>query len=285
MSLAVAYAAPEPVSYYQHRFTDLVAAPFDIHAYSRMKFGSDKAARMFGRDLADHFLGEHYDLLVNNRCVVIPSPSTIVPVAATLLGLYFMNRLNCRLVRLGMPAVEWTQIHRNISYNHDYHHLDRETRRTILDNDEIYLNRDYVAGKCLLFIDDVRITGAHEHKLATYLRQHGYGNNHAYIALASYEGDDATIEARLNHSEIKNGLDVIDLALVEPAHHMTTRAIRLILELPFGDMEVAVERMTPELVERAYFAAINKSYHAVEDYEANFRLLSRRMTEHALQAT
>lgn len=277
MTAQVLALHPPSMSMSLHYFNDLATAPFDTAAYSRMKFGSDQSAKRFGYDLAQEFIQQYGKLLVEERCIVIPSPSTIVPVAATMLSLHFMNALNDHLTRTGAPAVEWTHIHRNISYNLDFHHLDSKTRRDVLDQDQLYLNHDYVDGKCLLFIDDVRITGAHEEKLAKYLIVNRYRNPHVYIAFANYTGNDPTIEARLNHVDIKDGLDVIALAAREHDHKMTTRAIRLILELPRDKMVIAVERMPYVLAEDAYFAAINKSYHEVEEYRENFAMLAERI--------
>ncbi len=110
-----------------HTFSSLTDVDFDIEEYSRVKFGSDRAARVLGVDTADRFFRVRRDVLTG-RCVVVPAPSTTVPVAATLLSRHFMNRLNALLVGEGTTPVEWTMAHRNVTYNNNYAELPKDER-------------------------------------------------------------------------------------------------------------------------------------------------------------
>src|SRR6478609_3803852 len=80
-----------------HLFDSVETAPFDTAAYSRMKFGSGSDARILGTEMANAFAAEYWDTLSSQHCLVIPAPSTSVPVAATLMGWHFKNRLNSLL--------------------------------------------------------------------------------------------------------------------------------------------------------------------------------------------
>lgn len=263
-----------PLKFSAHTFSDVATADFDIAAYSKMKFGSDQAARIIGDDLANRFHERHQQVLNQMRCVIVPAPGNIVPVASTLMSLHFMNRVNHLLAKRGGPTVDFTVIHRNLSYQDDYHFLDAETRRRLLAGDEIYMNRDFVKDKMLIFIDDVVITGAHEEKLARFLRDHGLENPHAFVSYARYQGDDPTIEARLNHNLIKTGACVFDLAEAEADHRVTTRAIRLILEMDAPTLVRKLKQANQRTIEAAYHAAINKGYHEKAAYRENYSLLS-----------
>ena len=255
-----------------YKFDNLLQCPFNVTEYSRMKFGSDRVAKIFGHELADAFFAKHEDIFRNHRVVLIPAPSTIVPVAATLISIHMMNRLNTLTHRAGYDAVEWTLVHRNMSYNHDYHFLDKETRKTILADDQIYFNRDYIAGKYLLFIDDVVITGAHEERLKRVMEEQELNNPRSFVTFAHYQGDDPTIEARLNHSFIRTGMDIATLSH-ERDFVMTTRGIRLVLETEPKKFSNLVEKAVPGFAEMAYYAAMAKGYHVVEDYAENFKHL------------
>ena len=156
-----------------------------------------------------------------------------------------------------------------MTYNNDYADLPADRRRAILAADTIYLNRDFVAGKFLLFVDDCRITGTHEDKLAAFLRDEGLPNGHAFVCYADYAGDDPSIESRLNRAAIRSAEDLVELAR-EPGHQVTTRAVRLLLEAP--GLAALLETAPPGFVEAAFHAAITKGYHL--HYPAAFALLT-----------
>lgn len=252
-------------------FSDLTTTPFDTREYSRMKFGSNRAARHFAYEMADRFF-TLYGSVLATPCVVIPAPSTTVSVAATMLSRHFMNRLNELLDSAGMHPVEWTLIHRNMTYNNNYAHLPKEERKALLAADSIYLNRDFVKGKTLLFIDDVRITGTHEEKITDFMREEGLPNSFMFITLASYEGQDAAIEGRLNHVEIKDAQDLI-LLTHETDYEVTTRSLRLLLEAPEQDFAALLRRAPAKYREQAYHAAIVKGYNRYAPYAVNFATL------------
>lgn len=260
--------------FYGHRFSDLISAPFDVNDYSRLKFGSEIVARAFGRELADAFFDKHRDLLATQQCVVIPAPSTTVPVAATLMGHHFRNRLNEHLDVSGLGPVEWTMIHRNMAYNHNYACLGKEERKAILSNDARFMANSYVADKHLLFIDDVTITGTHEEEIVHFLWREQLPNRHTFVAFAKYMGDDPSIETRLNHVCIKDARDLVKLSR-EPGHRLTTRAVRLFLDTSLAEFLELLEIAPDTLLEDAYHAAIVKGYN--RDYPDTFAALRRKM--------
>lgn len=269
-------AFPQALHFAAHAFADLESAPFDTAAYSRMKFGDDAVARRFGFEMAECFFEAHRDILAANRCVIIPAPSTTVPVAATLLSRHFMLRLNDLCSRAGLEAVEWTMVHRNMTYNNNYAHLPKEERKKLLAADSLYFNREFVRGKFLIFIDDVRITGTHEEKLHDFMRSEGMLNSYAFVCFASYTGEDASIEGRLNHVAIKDANDLVALGFARD-HQMTTRAIRLFLEADAETFARLLTIATPSFLEATYHAAIVKGYSVYPAYVPNFAALQAKI--------
>lgn len=257
-------------------FKSLEDAPFDVREYSRLKFGSDRVAKDFGYQMADEFFVFNHDILRTMPCVVIPAPSTTVPVAATLLSIHFMNRLNALLAREDAMPVEWTMVHRNMTYNNNYADLPKEERQKLLAADTIYFNKDFVRGKFLIFIDDCTITGTHEEKISSVLRAEGLDNDHSFVCFAKYEGDDPSIEMRLNHVEIKTAVDLVALAR-EIGHKVTTRSLRLLLEHPEDEFEALLDAAPASFIEDSYHAAIVKGYNRHGPYAANFNHLARRL--------
>jgi hypothetical protein len=260
-----------------YNFTDLETAPFDTVAYSKMKFGSQIAARKFGYEMADTFFSEFCESLRDRDTVIIPAPSTMVPVASTMLSRHFLYRLNDRLHRVGMSSVEWTMIHRKMTYCNNYADLGKEDRVRLLSQDPIYLNTDFIRDKLIVFIDDVRITGTHENKLRNFLRTEGLDNPVIFSTLVTYHGADPKIEGVLNHVSVKNAHHVIDIAQKEKhIFEFTTRGIRLFLECSSGEFPELLDRCSRELIEKAYNAAILKDYSNHPPYRENWILLAAR---------
>lgn len=260
--------------FYLHGFGDLDTAGFDVCEYSRMKFGSDLVARKFGRAMADGFFAEHRSLLASQQCVVIPSPSTTVPVAATFLGHHFRNRLNELMDAEGLGVVEWTMIHRNMAYNHNYACLGKEERKAILANDARFIANSYVVGKHLLFVDDVTITGTHEEEIVHFMWREQLANEHTFVAFAKYHGSDPSIESRLNHTFVKDAADLVQLSH-EPGFRLTTRAVRLFLDISPDEFQRLLLKAPATLLEDAYHSAMVKGYNL--DYPKTFGLLRSRM--------
>ncbi len=138
------------MQYSQHAFSDLDNPGFDIKTYSRLKFGSDIAARDLGYELADGLFAEHAALLLANQCVIIPSPYNIVENAATKMSRHFMNKLNEHLVSANGRHADWSLIHRKVSYIQDYGFLPQAEREKLIGNDMFFMNTEYLAGKLLI---------------------------------------------------------------------------------------------------------------------------------------
>jgi orotate phosphoribosyltransferase len=258
-----------------HTFADLESASFPIADYSALKFGSDRSAKRCGHELAEAFYAEHRRLLQTQRCVVIPSAFNVVEIAATILARHFMNRLNDLLTRGGYPIVEWTTMHRSMSYIADYAHLPKEKRAELLKGDRLYLNRDYIEGKTLIFVDDVKITGTHEDKIVAFLAEEGITNERFFAYYARYQGERADIEAALNHAGICTLDDYIRL-VSEPNHHLVVRAIRFLLDVPLDVLLEALPRLPPEFIEKLYLGCLAKEYDKQDGYRIGFEAIRRR---------
>ncbi len=256
-------------------FRDLDSALFCTQEYSALKFGSRAVAKKFGYQMADKFFRENHEMLTTQRCVVIPSAFNVVEIAATILAQHFMNRLNDLLSREGHGIVEWTTMHRSMSYIQDYATMPKEARAALLAGDTLFINRAFIAGKTLLFVDDVIITGTHEQKVRNFLEGEGLTNPRVFCYYAHYEGEIADIENRLNHSGITDLNDYIAL-VNEPDHHLVVRAVRFLLDAPAPVLQDALDRLDPVFVERLYFACLAKEYNQIEGYKVNFAAIRAR---------
>lgn len=262
-----------------HYFDNLSSAPFDAAAYSRMKFGSDVVAKRFGYEMADAFFADPaMREILREPCVALSAPATTVPIASTMLLGHFLNRLNRHLDHAGMNPVEWSHVHRNFAFNDNYASAPFHERMAALSNDDLFINRRYVEGKTMIWLDDVVITGAHEQRMENFVRAEGLDNPLVFISYARYSGDDPTTEAKLNHFSVKTPRDIIPM-VYQPGFRVTTRSIRLILKLPANEFDEFILSVPRTYLEDLYNCAVVKRYSVHEDYLRNFSVLREKIKE------
>lgn len=254
--------------FFAHSFHNMQEAPFSIYDYSRLKFGSDHAAKKMGKELAGSFFKEYEEKLVANRCVVIPSPYNFVKNAATILTEHFCNTLNDLLMKANGSYVDYSMIHRKVSYTNDYGFLSQEKRKALIDNDSFYINQDFLKGKTLILIDDVRITGTHENKLVELIDKYELDNEVFFLYYASYEGKSPHVEAELNFAGIDGVEDYIQL-MQEDNHHTIVRPIKYILNQKIGQVEYIISLMDDQKLQALYHGCLGEGYFNLEHYRKN----------------
>lgn len=271
---------PKYTDFAAHTFDSLTDASFDPRQYSRLKFGSSLAARNMGYDLADRFFRAHGDAILSNKLVIIPSPYNYIRNAATLMTENFINRLNELCVMAAGRHVEYSIIHRKVSYTNDYGFMSKEKRKGLIDNDEFYMNEGFYKDKLLVFIDDVRITGTHEEKLREILKLSGIPNNAMFVYYAAYTGSEAEIEAKLNFADVKSFRDYLKMAAT-PDHQMLVRPMKYILGQDYNTVRAAIEDgdLTPAMVETLFYGCLAEGYYKIPSYQANFGLVSQAVRQ------
>lgn len=265
-----------------HTFHDLESARFDPKQYSKLKFGSDLAAKKMGHELAVDFFHAHADAILANRCVVIPSPYNFVKNAATLMTLHFINKMNELSVIARGEQLEYSIIHRKVSYTNDYGFLSKEKRKGLIDNDSFYLNRDFLDGKTLIFIDDVIISGTHEEKLKEILIRDNVENDSFFLYYAAYNGNSPQIEGALNFAAIKSLDDYVALTK-EPNHQVIIRPIKYLLGQPTDVLKNALLQFSDDFVEQTYFGCFAEGYHKIPHFQPQFGLIVAEYNRRAVK--
>lgn len=257
-----------------HSFAGMDGLPFDPVDYSHLKFGSDRVAKKFGYELADTFFKDHSEILLSRPTVVFPSPYNHVENAASVMTRHMINRLNHNLVNANGNNVESSLIHRKVSYTNDYGFLPKEKRRALIDNDEFYINKDFIKGKTLVFVDDVCITGTHEDKLVEILNEHSLNNRTFFLYYAKYAKGavGADIEAQINFAGIRHLRDFAELTK-ETGHNMIVRPIKYLLSRLPHELAECLEMFDAEFLTKVYFGAIGEGYHKIPNYQNNFRAI------------
>lgn len=255
-----------------YRFEDIDTAPFETRQYSRMKFGSEAAACAMGRKLAEDTFMVHGSKLIANQCVVIPSPYNYVHNAATVMTKYFIDRINELLVNANGNHVEYSLIHRKVSYTNDYGFLSKEKRKELIDNDSFYFNRDFIEGKLLIFIDDVYITGTHEQKLIEIMERGGIENDSLFLYYARYYGGSPDIEAKINFAHIQTFSDYVNMLNIEECQ-IIVRPIKYVLAQEALVLRKVLPTMTYKHLSELYHGCLAEGYYKIPKYQENFQII------------
>lgn len=264
--------------HYVHNFHNLEDCPFDIKDYSKLKFGDRIIAKQFGYELAESFYNTHTDVLLAEDCVVISSPYNYIKNAATIMTEYFIERLNQLLVNACGKSVEYTTIHRKVSYTADYGFLSKEKRKSLLNNDEFYINKDFVKGKTIIFVDDVKITGTHEDKLKDILDETSLNNiGHFFLYYANYSGNQPDIESKINFASAKTDKDFSDL-LTNKNAEMIIRPIKYIMSLEEDKFSRIITSLGFYYSYKLYNACLAEGYYKIPQYQNNFNYLNKHFT-------
>lgn len=257
-----------------HTFDNLANAEFDVTDYSRLKFGSFVSATKMGREMAIKFFHQHIDVLSEGNCLVIPSAYNMLEIAATLLARQFMTHLNTMLVKHGMPIVKWTNMHRTITYFSDYAHMTASERKQMLAGDSFFINKDFIRGKTLLFIDDVIITGTHEEKIKEFMIREQLPNKCMYLYYCKYTGECAETEAKLNTCGVNDAVSYLNL-INEPNHQIIVRACKFLLNGSASQLLDVLHNAPKMFAQRLHCACILEEYHDVPRYRENMGIIEK----------
>ena len=179
------------LSYSLHKITDKNNCPFSEAEYSKFKFGDSSIAEKFADELFEGFIERYKDLiLAHEEIVILPSPYHSIPTASNYLSFHFKTRMNTFLYEHNRKALAESKIYRNQTYTTDYGNLDYSERVKLIANDTYYIDRNYINGKLCLFMDDVKITGSHEHIVKKILEQYDVKGNFVFMYYAELVNKD-----------------------------------------------------------------------------------------------
>lgn len=268
-----------PLTFAAHTFTvedfEGDTMPFDPANYSYLKFGCDKTAKLFGWTLADRFFATHSDILLSNRCVLLPSAYNYVPNAAMVMAKHLIDRLNHLVVEAGGEPVELSLIRRKLTFTIDYGFLSKEERVALLTQDQMFMNESYLRGKTLIFVDDIRITGTNELCMKTLIEANPTLADCpvVYLYFAQLLGKiKPTVEAALNLSSINTLPDYIALSKT-PGHHVIARPIKFAMSRPGPEFRSFIAMADPNKLLEIYYGCIGEGYYHADGFKENFTAL------------
>jgi hypothetical protein len=252
-------------------FSNIDEAQSFAHSYSLLKFGVNQPIVDFAKNLAKNFFKFHHKELITNQCVVIPSPYNFVKNAATVLAEHFVKHLNLLLSIEDGNVVELMTIQRKITYINDYGFLSKDDRKSLIDNDSFYVNEEFISGKTLIFIDDVRITGTHEDKLIELMEARDLPNKSIFVYLATYLGNSPSIEADLNfasfYSSGKSDVDNLISIFNTPRHNVIVRPIKRVLgSLSDDDLTKFMMGIPSESLAELFLSSVSEGYYKIPKF-------------------
>ncbi len=194
-----------------------VPESFDAVLYSKYKCGSATAAEAFARALGTAFLARHYGLVLQPRLLVAASPYRHVPTAAHALAVRFTAVLNAERARFRLLPAHLVRIDRTAVASGDYGTLSAAARARLMAANALSFDRlrPCAAGAHLIVVDDVKVTGAHQHCLLLASDMLPLGSRmFVHVAAVQDAGArlDPTLEDRLNHAFVRSLGELADIA-------------------------------------------------------------------------
>ncbi|HEY8931006.1 MAG TPA: phosphoribosyltransferase family protein [Mucilaginibacter sp.] len=270
-------------TYSLHHITSDNAFGFDPDDYSRFKFGDDAVAKEFGTALADGFIGQHIaGIPAGTQLVVISSPYSFIPTATFAMKNWFVYRLNRWLAANNYPVVQETKVHRTITYKEDYGELDAQARINLIGNDLFHIDKQFLEGKTLVFLDDIKITGSHERMIMKMVGEYGLKNDIYMLYFAELVNKEIhpSIENFLNYHQVKTIFD-LEAVIKGGSFAINTRIVKYILNYNFDCFRLFIGNQTDQFINLLYDMALGNGYHSIDAYAKNLNFIAENLfTKH-----
>lgn len=267
------------ITYSLHKISNTTDFGFGAAEYSRFKFGDGEVAKHFGAALAAGFIKQHLSSFkTNEQLVVISSPYSFIPTATFTLKNHFVSILNRWLARHNMPVVQESKVHRTITYKEDYGELNAEQRLHLIGNDSFHVDKMFLKGKTLVFLDDVRITGGHERMIKKMIQEYELDNPVYMLYFAELVNNDIhpSIENYLNYFSVQTIFDLDDI--INSGHFcINTRIVKYILNYDHESLCVFLQNKSEAFINELYDMALGNSYHTMESYQLNLNYIKNQL--------
>ena len=258
-------------SYSLHKITSKSNLTFNPSDYSWFKFGDKDFAKKFAKELFDGFIISNSEkILEQNEIIILPSPYLSKPTASNFLCFYFKEFLNKFLFENNKKAAIESKIYRNQTYVTDYGNLDFEERVKLISNDTYYIDKEFINGKFCLFLDDIKITGSHEHTVNKILSQYDVKGDFFFIYFAELVNKDIhpNIENYFNYFSVKGIEEIIDV-VNRKNFQFNTRIVKYILNLNEDELTLLLNSINSIRREELFLLSISNNYHQIREYNKN----------------
>lgn len=262
-------------SYSLHKIIEKNNCPFKEAEYSQFKFGDKFYAEKFAKELFTGFVDQFKELLLSNQeIVILPSPYLSIPTASNFLCYYFKKELNSFLFKNGKKACIESKIYRNQTYVTDYGNLDFNERVNLISNDTYYIDRNFINGKVCIFVDDIKITGSHEHTVNKILDQYKVDGDFVFVYFAQLANKEIhpKIENHYNYFAVKGVEDIVNV-INSKRFQYNTRIVKYILSLNEEQFRFLIDNISIEKSNDLFHLAISNNYHQILEYKTNINAI------------
>ncbi|MEO2018582.1 MAG: phosphoribosyltransferase family protein, partial [Fuerstiella sp.] len=211
------------------------------------------------------------------KIIVYPPPFINIPTAGYFLTLSFFNTLNRQLFSVGCSPILLGKVWREKSYFTDYSRLSKAERENVFADEVFTTDTELLRSAYALFVDDIRITGAHENRILRMTDELGLARGQ--IAMLHYArmqipNLDPAIEDRMNSAAMAD-LTYVTEMINRNDFRWNTRVTKHVLSLPPVSFAEFVESIrSPDRV-RLLDGALSNGYGYLPEFQGNVeRLLS-----------
>lgn len=262
-------------SFSLHKIHSQDDCPFSEEEYSWFKFGDKQFAKQFAKQLFDKFVKEHGDIILQqDQIIILPSPFLSIPTASNFLCYYFKEELNNFLFSNHKKAALESKIYRNQTYVTDYGNLDFEERVKLISNDTYYIDKNFISGKFCILLDDIKITGSHEHTVNKILNEYNVVGDFIFVYFAELISKDIhpKIENYYNYFAVKTIDDIINI-VNRVTFQYNTRIIKYILNLDEETFIHFLKNISKDRAKDLFQLAISNNYHQINEYKNNINYI------------
>ncbi|HEY0274042.1 MAG TPA: phosphoribosyltransferase family protein [Chitinophaga sp.] len=259
----------------RHYITNATELPFEPADYSRFKFGDGRLAHAFGRELGKAFVDGYGALLLNEaEVVLVPSPYDAIPTASYAMAQAFGQEVNCFLYRHGRKTLLQSKIHRYKTYTEDYGNLSAAARLQLISSDTYHLDKFFLGGRLVLFLDDICITGSHETVIRQQVEKAGITGRFMFLYYAMLQNESIApdFENYLNYYDM-TGMEQIVTLWRQPGYAMNTRVIKYILKSEPADLHYFLPQASDAQLQQLVHYAVGNNYHLLDDYRNNLNII------------
>ena len=236
---------------------------FDAHEYSQFKYGDTRPAVEYAEEIYRHCLQGQ---IQSTEVDVVFSPNTYLPTAAHSIA----EELISILSSAGHDCQD-VNVHRQTTYTKDYGKMNAQERANMISGDTYGFKNQPRKDATMVFVDDVSITGTHQHILEQLMEKSGLLNpqKHVYYGVKADHQIPASIESMLNRAAISSPEEIIPL-MMEPRFKLNTRATKSLLSC--SHLKEYIKSIPGHLLDSMVDGAAQNGYHNILEYRQNFLL-------------
>jgi hypothetical protein len=189
---------------------------------------------------------------------------------------YFLARFNEELMLNDVrPAIE-AKINRARSYNQDYGNMSHAERRKSITGDGFYVDANFLKDKVVLFIDDIRISGAHEERVLAMIKKYKITAPYVmlYYAEVVNKKINPNLENKLNYAAIKSVIDISRIVR-RGDFVFNTRNVKYMLNTDEVSFFNFIVNQSEHFIQDFFHYAIGNYYYEIPEYKQNFAQLSK----------